>query len=335
MKIIPLNRADDDLVEQLWGVWQRSIVASRVEPHRLRLDEFTHDLRYTYPTEHDAMAVATADSRVIGGARAWFADHDNLDKCWVDLHVDPQQRRRGVGSALVEWVERTAKDEGRSMVLGEIFVPAGVRSCEGPGRFAERHGYRTSSIDIVRRMRLPAAEEVLARHERESAAAMGDRYELSVHVGAVPEHLQQSLCDAANRLGVDAPTGDVDFEPESTSPKDYLDGHAHDARIGRQRLTALAVERATGVVAAYSDLALPAGDPDLVFQWGTLVLPEHRGHRLGMAVKAANLRQLARVDPRRTAVRTMNAEDNPWMVQINVELGFEVIEEALALTKDL
>ena len=31
----------------------------------------------------------------------------------------------------------------------------------------------------------------------------------------------------------------------------------------------------------------------------------------------------------------MNAEDNPWMVQINIDLGFEVIEEALMLRKNL
>ncbi len=76
-----------------------------------------------------------------------------------------------------------------------------------------------------------------------------------------------------------------------------------------------------------------SGDPHIVFQWGTLVLPEHRGHRLGMAVKAANLEELARLAPERRSVQTMNDEQNPWMVQINKDLGFEIIEEALTMKK--
>jgi hypothetical protein len=98
-------------------------------------------------------------------------------------------------------------------------------------------------------------------------------------------------------------------------------------------VTAVAVHRETGVVAAYTDLAVPSGDPDVVFQWGTLVLPEHRGHRLGMAVKAANLRELGRLAPERRSVQTMNDEQNPWMVRINQDLGFEIIEEALTMRK--
>ena len=73
--------------------------------------------------------------------------------------------------------------------------------------------------------------------------------------------------------------------------------------------------------------------PDIVFQWGTLVLPEHRGHRLGMAVKVADLDELARVAPGRQSVQTMNDEQNPWMVRINHDLGFRIIEEALSVRK--
>jgi hypothetical protein len=73
----------------------------------------------------------------------------------------------------------------------------------------------------------------------------------------------------------------------------------------------------------------------VVFQWGTLVLPEHRGHRLGMGVKVANLLEMQRRDPGRTRVKTMNDEQNPWMVQINIDLGFRVVEEVLFMRKDL
>jgi hypothetical protein len=175
----------------------------------------------------------------------------------------------------------------------------------------------------------------MARLEEESRTAIGDAYEISAHVDGVPEALRQGVCDASNRLILDAPTGDVDFEAESMTPDDYAARLEFFREIGLKKLTAVAVHRETGHVAAYTDLSMSKGDPHLVDQWGTLVLPEHRGHRLGMAVKVANLRKLAFHDPARRAVQTMNDEQNPWMVQINQDLGFEIIEEALALKKDL
>src|SRR5262249_30539524 len=149
------------------------------------------------------------------------------------------------------------------------------------------------------------------------------------------EELRQGVCDASNRLILDAPTGDVEFEAESMTVEDLQTMLDHLRDTGRTLVTSVAVHRETGAVAAYTDLAWPETDTDVVFQWGTLVLPEHRGHRLGMAVKIANLEELARLAPERRHVQTMNDEANPWMVQINKDLGFEIIEEALSMRKDL
>lgn len=101
-----------------------------------------------------------------------------------------------------------------------------------------------------------------------------------------------------NRLALDAPTGELELEEESLDPDGYQHFLDHEARLCRHRITTAAVHRGAGVVAADTDLVLTTGSPDLVFQWGTLVLPEHRGQRLGLAVKVANLR------PRRPRPRT-------------------------------
>ena len=333
MDIIPLDRDDDVMLKGLFGVATRSEAVSRVQPIQRSEDEFLKMVRFSFPGEREEGAVAVVDGSPVGWTRVFFPERDNLDKCWNDLAVDPEHRGRGIGSALLEWTEERARAAGRDMLLTEVYVPVGDRESHADREFALRRGYAVSSVEIVRSLPLPVPADVLAEHRRRSAEAMGDQFELSVHVDGVPEHLRQGVCDASNRLILDAPTGDVEFEPESMTVDDYQTLLEHQRDMGRRMVTAVAVHRATGVVAAYTDLSVPAGDPDVVFQWGTLVLPEFRGHRLGMAVKVANLDELARIAPDRRSVQTMNDEQNPWMVQINKDLGFEIIEEALSVKK--
>jgi len=71
---------------------------------------------------------------------------------------------------------------------------------------------------------------------------------------------------------------------------------------------------------------VPAYDPGVVYQWDTLVLPAHRGHRLGLALKVANLRTVQDAHPERTDVRTFNADANTYMVAVNEAIGFTAVE---------
>ncbi|CAN7296877.1 GNAT family N-acetyltransferase [Terrabacter sp. LjRoot27] len=333
MDIIPLDHDDDVMLKELFGVATRSESVSRVQPIQRTEDEFLKMVRFSFPGEREVGAVAVVEGSPVGWSRVFFPERDNLDKCWNHLEVDPQHRGAGIGSALLEWTEEQARAGDRSMLLTEVFVPVGDRESHADREFALGRGYAVSSVEIVRSLPLPVDADVLARHGDHAAEAMGDAYDLTVHVDGVPDELRQGVCDASNRLILDAPTGDVEFEPESQTVEDYETMLQHLRDTGRTIITAVAVHRESGVVAAYTDLAIPSGDPHVVFQWGTLVLPEHRGHRLGMAVKAANLRELARVAPERRSVQTMNDEQNPWMVQINKDLGFAIIEEALTMKK--
>ena len=76
---------------------------------------------------------------------------------------------------------------------------------------------------------------------------------------------------------------------------------------------------------AYSEIGVPGYEPGRAYQWGTLVLPAHRGHRLGLATKVENLRRVQAAEPGRSALYTWNAEVNRHMVAVNEALGFRPV----------
>lgn len=90
------------------------------------------------------------------------------------------------------------------------------------------------------------------------------------------------------------------------------------ARLG---VWAVAIDDA-GEPVGYTYVECPDGRPAVAFQMDTFVRGSDRGHGLGMAVKAANLRQLWRVRPSVSRVHTWNAGENEWMLAINRRLGF-------------
>lgn len=58
----------------------------------------------------------------------------------------------------------------------------------------------------------------------------------------------------------------------------------------------------------------------------TIVDPAHRGHRLGMWVKLANLRYTRGEEPALRNIDTWNAATNSHMIAINEALGFRAVE---------
>jgi hypothetical protein len=80
---------------------------------------------------------------------------------------------------------------------------------------------------------------------------------------------------------------------------------------------------------------VPAQRDRCVDQYATLVLREHRGYRLGMLLKVANLAHLERERPGHPSVLTFNAEENRPMLDVNEAVGFVPIAHEGAWRKDL
>jgi GNAT superfamily N-acetyltransferase len=324
MDIRQMNVFDDTELERFHEITERAEAFERPHHSGWSLEEAKLELRQQDPSERAEAWAAYDNGTLVGGLSLWFPLLDNLDKCWGSLGVDPDHRRRGIGTALVAQIVTRLEQEGRTTIVIESAYPFERRHDHPHRRFAEANGF-TVAIDEIRRILPLPVDPALLQTLGIEAAPHHTAYRIESFAEALPDRLLASYCALSNQLVVDAPTGDVDFEAEAITPELWLERIAKEKEMGRTRLTTVAIDP-TGDVVAYTDLMMPRAPSRDVHQWGTLVHRDHRGHRLGMAVKVRNLQQLAAVDSGRLRVMTCNAETNHFMVDINIRLGFEAIE---------
>ena len=98
-----------------------------------------------------------------------------------------------------------------------------------------------------------------------------------------------------------------------------------DRQSGRLRFTSIARQVATGSVAGDTDLFV-TGAMTRAMQSGTFVVGEHRGRRLGLGLKLANLVALQEARPQVREIFTGNNRENLPMVAVNEALGFQPVE---------
>lgn len=247
---------------------------------------------------------------------------DNLHLAQLEVQVVPEARRQGIGSAVLLELEDAARALGRSVAVAEISYGldgpddgAGTAGAE----FARRHGYTFALGDVQRRLALPVDGDLLERLAA-SAAPHRAAYRLVSFQGPVPEQYVAGYAALAASLVVEAPLGALEMEREDPSVAGW---RSREGALRRQGLTPWhTVALAGDEVVAYSTITVSAHDRELCHQWGTLVRPDHRGHRLGLAVKVANHQALQASGDVPAEVVTWNAAVNETMIAVNDLLGF-------------
>ena len=110
------------------------------------------------------------------------------------------------------------------------------------------------------------------------------------------------------------------YEHLQSAPSDKFDATYLDA--GRLLLVTVAEHIESGRLCAFNEIAVSDDRTLASHQEDTLVLKEHRGHRLGMLVKCAGLLAWRDLAPESPRIITFNAEENRPMLDINEALGF-------------
>jgi GNAT superfamily N-acetyltransferase len=262
----------------------------------------------------------------VGVARASFFLRDNTDQCAVMVAVHPAHRRRGYGRALFDFLVEQASKEGRVRLLTEIVEPL-VDGGSAPGpAFATAMG-ATRALDEIRRMLdLDHLDETRLDALEAEARSRSAGYETLSWIGPTPEDLVDDHAQLMGQMSVDAPMGEIDWEPEAWDADRLREQERLTAEQRRTRLMTAVRHEESGQLVAFSAIGVSQLQSDPAYQWDTIVLREHRGHRLGMLAKAVNTRLLRKEVPEARRIVTWNAESNAHMVAINDVLGFRPVE---------
>lgn len=296
-----------------------------------------YSLRRLFVAVAEGTAEPTADD-VVGFAKVTLPQKDNTHLADVELYVHPDRVDVGAEEALLAAAEAFAAEHGRTSLVtwseqvgepapgpGVLEPPTGSGRVDGTtsaARFLTSHGYVLEQAERYSLLRLPLEDGLLDRHRAEAAARAGDDYRLVSWTDRAPDQWVDQVAILETRMSTDIPTGDLDFEEARWDAERVRtwERQVSDAQHGM--LVSAAVHVPTQTLAAFTVLRFPTAYEEIVFQDDTLVLREHRGRRLGMLVKAENLRRLAELRPGAARVHTWNAEENSFMLAINVALGF-------------
>ena len=260
---------------------------------------------------------AWLEGELVGALEVVMPLRDNQSLATLWLSVRPDVRRRGVGSALYVEGEQIAREHGRTLLHAQTgWAPGGTDEGEG---FARRRGFEIAMTDVRSSARpdADALRDILRR-------APADDYTLESYVDDMPEEWLDDRAILQQRMITDMPLGDLTLEEEAWDAERLREDNALWRDAGRRVVETVARHVPSGSLVGFTQVSVSADDPSVGYQQDTLVLREHRGHGLGLRLKAANALLLLDALPEVKTIRTWNANDNAPMLSVNRALGYVV-----------
>lgn len=279
--------------------------------------------------------IARRGPAVVGTAYLKTSNEAGSTTAEADILVIPPHRASGVAQALLTRVEDEARQLGRTMLQVWTLHPAtssermltpatghgSVPANELSDLFTD-NGFTMEQVERTSTLALNGDLSLIERMLARAMAFAGDDYRVITWCLPTPEHLREGYGDVMSRMATDVPSGDLVFEEERWDAARVV---RHDKVItdAGQLLSVTAVEHVpSGRLVAFNELVIGPDRSGVTHQYGTLVVKEHRGKRLGTIVKCANLLRWREIAPDSPKISTFNAEENRPMLDINEAIGF-------------
>jgi GNAT superfamily N-acetyltransferase len=284
--------------------------------------------RHGWDGEVEAPFLGLVDGHPVAVGRLATSEYDNLHLAWVGLQVDPVHRRRGYGTAMLQALVEETRAGGRTSIGTDGWDSESTRG------FAARHGLEPKSSAIQRRQVLAELDWAEIERLHAEALAAASAYEIVRRDGRTPDDELDALAEMAGSIN-DAPTDDLDIEDEVFSA-DRMRGY-EDAQLhrGRSLFRTVARHRETGDLAGHTVVVVDGERPELGEQHDTSVVRSHRGHRLGLLLKADMNLWLREVQPQIAEISTWNAESNDHMIGVNEAIGYRIMGRQLEFQKSV
>lgn len=326
--IRPIDPADDAsvraLVELKTAVWAKDM-PDNVRPD---LDDERLNLTTSWPGQLHERYLAWHDGRAVGYLDVEFSTLENLQNAWLYVEVHPDFRRRGIGRTLWAHGNIRSADEGRTKAGATAVesVPGGIAREHHALAFLEAVGLEPKLVEVRRRIVFDTVDWDAMEVLLAEAWGHAEGYKLHKWVNTAPPELVDGLAYLDGRLMLDAPLGDLDIEAPKIDAERFLAAEATADKRGRIRYNVALQHEETGRVAAWTFIVTAPHHLERGFQGITIVDPDHRGKRLGTVGKLELHRYVRAEAPALADVDTWNADSNSYMIKINEQIGYRVVD---------
>lgn len=280
----------------------------------------------------------TSEADVLGVATIDLPMADNRRLADFSIVVRSGRRREGIGTALHAAALKVAEEYERSTIQVWTWAPlripegahqlpaetgVGAVDADSPeSKFLTGHGYVLGQVERLSRLQLPGVEELYSRRDEALSGKLAD-YEIITILGSTPVRFLAGAAALTRVMVADVPTGEMDVEDEVWDEERLVASDVQVETAGRDQLQTFVRHVPSGELAGFTRLFRDRRYPEVAHQWETLVVGEHRGHGLGLLMKAVNHAAVAEFWPEVTRLITGNASENTHMLAINIAMGYE------------